>query len=51
MYRTEQMGFFVALAFELSTVYTKIDWADGTVSDLSLSPQLFGIELGATFMP
>jgi hypothetical protein len=51
MYRTEQMGFFVALAFELSTVYTKIEWAGGTVSDLSLSPQLFGIELGATFMP
>jgi hypothetical protein len=51
MYRTEQMGFFVALAFEFSQVYTKLDWANGTVADLSMSPQLFGLEMGMTFMP
>jgi len=50
-YRMDQFGFFVALSFEFSTVYTKLNWANGTVADLTVSPQLFGIELGTTFSP
>ncbi len=51
MYRTENMGFFVALAFEFSTVYAEMLLTNGTEFDLNISPQLFGIEFGATFMP
>jgi hypothetical protein len=51
MYQTEHVGFFLALAFQFSNVYTKLLWADGSKDDMNVSPQLFGVDMGVTFVP
>jgi hypothetical protein len=52
MYRTGNVAIFAALAFEYSNLYTKLNWRrSGTVAELNVSPEIFGLEMGVAFSP